>query len=100
MEMQTKRESSLANIAWLWKRHYHVVTGSFHGDMARAYELMLADPRCGDDDKSRLQQAIRIHMSLEREPGHEGRKWFCERFGRPDERRPGEVGERATERHG
>lgn len=70
----------------LWRRHYqHGITGSYHGDMARAFALMLADPDCDGNARRKLHGAIRIHCTAERWPEHEGRKWFCERCGSESE---------------
>ena len=74
------------NITMLWKRHYvSGVTGSYHGDMARAYAAMLDDPECDRSTASKMRGAINIHMHAERHPAHTGRHWFCERLGRVEE---------------
>jgi hypothetical protein len=65
----------------LWERHYSVgVTGSFYGDMAHAFTLMLNDRDCGPLEREQLLNAIRVHCRLERASSHAGRRWFCERF--------------------
>lgn len=69
----------------LWKRHYHPeVTGNFHGDMARAFQFMLADPECDDVARRKMGISIRAHIAIEHSqyfPSDE-RKWFTEAFPR------------------
>jgi hypothetical protein len=73
--------------AALWKKHYHAgVTGSYHGDMALAFEAISKDPECDHATHEQLRQSVAIHMGLEHRPDHVGRKWFCEKFGTPSER--------------
>lgn len=68
-----------------WRRHYHPgVTGSFRGDMAHAFALIVADPESKfyDGVIRALWRSVRIHMEIERSPRYTGgRKWFCEKFG-------------------
>ena len=68
----------------LWLRHYHPgVTGSYHGDMAFAFDSMSKDKDCECDleTATKLRHAAKIFTNLERIPSHNGRKWFCELFG-------------------
>ena len=68
-------------IQTLWRRHYHEgVTGSYHGDMAHAFKVMLADTDCGHLDRRKMLRAIDEHKRIERGPKYEGRQWFCEAF--------------------
>ena len=69
-------------IETLWKRHYHPgVTGSYHGDMARAFKAMLADPDCDDRARESVVRAIRKHKQLEATtPDLPGGKCFSELF--------------------
>lgn len=74
-------------ITTLWKRHYHVgVTGSYHGDMAVAFDAISKDADCDLLTAQKMRRAAATHMEAERQPEHKGRKWFCERFGTPAER--------------
>lgn len=79
--------TKLLTIGELWTKHYHAeVTGSYHGDMARAFDAISRDPQCGLDIAMTLRTVIQIHMELERNRSHVGRKYFCELFGLPHER--------------
>lgn len=72
----------------LWDRYFHEgVTGSYHGDMAHAFASMLEDVECSPVTKQKVWRAILVHMAIERRHDHQGRKWFCERWGREGERR-------------
>lgn len=70
----------------LWKRHYSATSGNYHCDMARAFQRMMDDSKCGEINRVKLRHTTEIHMQLERDPSYEGRKWFCEVFGKPEER--------------
>lgn len=71
----------------LWARHYQPgLTGSFHGDMAAAFDAISRDPDCDLQVAQMMRYASAVHMGIERDPRHEGRRWFCERFGTAAER--------------
>jgi len=68
-------------VSILWSRHYiSGVTGSFHGDMALAFERMLADIDASRTAVEEMNKAIRFHMGIEQRDDYSGRRWFCERF--------------------
>ncbi len=74
-------------IAALWNRFYQPgTTGSFHGDMAAAFDAIAKSNELSLGEARKLRTAISIHMQIERSAKHVGRKWFCEKFGNPDER--------------
>ena len=71
----------------LYWRHYEKgLTGSYHGDMAATLDKVAHDPGFDRDAADDWARAVNAHMATERKPAYRGRKWFCERFGTPDER--------------
>ena len=69
-------------IQHFYNKHWHAVTGSYHGDMAHAFKAMLADMDFAGyfRDVQKVTRAIQIHIGLERDPQYKGRKWFTETF--------------------
>ena len=66
----------------LWKRHFHSgLAGSYHGDMAAAFDAMLKDSDIDEKTVEKMWESMQLHMTIERGPQYAGRKWFCERFG-------------------
>lgn len=65
----------------LWNRYYHPgVTGSFHGDMARAFQAILQDSDCDRKTHDKIQRSVREHRAVENSVLYKGTKWFCEVF--------------------
>jgi hypothetical protein len=69
------------NLTRLWDRHYQQgVSGSYHGDMARTFSLILDDTECDIGCRQAVWRAIQVHLSIERSTSFKGRRWFYERF--------------------
>lgn len=71
----------------LWAANYIPgETCSYHGDMAKAFERMLAEPLCDSVIAQSLKIAIYVHCRLERMERHVGPRWFCAVFGSAEEK--------------
>lgn len=68
-------------IEMLWARHYEPgLTGSYHGDMALAFQKMLDDRDCNGETREKVRRSIWHHTKAEASPQHTGRRPFSGRF--------------------
>ena len=80
-------QTCFPDIEVLWAKHYVPgITGSYHGDMASAFNAIRADARCGARVNRLIQNAVSVHLRLERMESHKGRRYFVELFGTAEER--------------